>query len=132
MLDEPFVGVDAAVRVELLAVLLSAVDERQVVLLSEDPDVLGWAIELPAEVASAMPADALLTRLQRANEPVPAPAPVPTPAPAPAPALAAAPAVDITEAATEPKLTLVPDPTPAPIPDPPIDAPTTRRWAGQR
>ena len=67
VLDEPFVGVDHAVRVELLDTLLRVGADRQVVLLSEDPDVLGWAIELPADVAAAMPADALLARLQRAN-----------------------------------------------------------------
>jgi len=121
VLDEPFVGVDQAVRVELLDTLLKVGADRQVVLLSEDPDVLGWAIELPADVAAAMPADALLARLQRANRDLAAVS------------VGSAAPVDITELATVPALTRSEAVSPpSPSPEPPLDAPTTRRWAGQR
>ncbi len=51
VLDEPFVGVDQTVRADLLEQVRRGASERQVVLLTEDPDVLGWAIELPGEEA---------------------------------------------------------------------------------
>ena len=124
VLDEPFVGIDQAVRVELLDTLLRVGADRQVVLLSEDPDVLGWAIELPADVAAAMPADALLGRIKRAGgdrQPVPAASSAP---------------VDITASAepTPPEIAPThPSTSPStPSPDPARNAPPTRRWAGQR
>ncbi len=107
VLDEPFVGVDATARAELLEIVRAGAEGRQMVLLTEDPEVLGWAIELPIEEATAVPADALLARVQRTNQGL-----HPTTATAPA-------EVDITARTTSP------DPVPAP-------APTARRWAGQR
>src|SRR5205085_2253450 len=73
VLDEPFVGVDRGVRPLLLERVAAHGASSQMVLLTEDPDVLGWAIELPAEDAAAMPADALLARLRRTDHDVPAP-----------------------------------------------------------
>jgi hypothetical protein len=68
LLDEPLAGVDPATRTELLELVRVASAAQQTVLLTEDPEVLGWAIELPIEEGSAMPADALLLRMRRANE----------------------------------------------------------------
>ncbi len=67
VLDEPFVGVDRRVRADLLEIVRTASADRQLVLLTEDAEVLGWAIELPVEEATAVPADALLTRIRRSN-----------------------------------------------------------------
>jgi len=67
VLDEPLAGLDPQVRTELLELIRTGSEAGQIVLLTEDPEVLGWAIELPIEEASAMPADALLLRLRRAN-----------------------------------------------------------------
>lgn len=107
VLDEPFVGVDHAARTDLLEVVRAATADRQLVLLTEDAEVLGWAIELPIEEATAVPADALLARVRRANQGLNPTVPT-----------AAAPAeVDITTTPTDP------DPEPSP---------TARRWAGQR
>jgi len=117
VLDEPFVGVDKTVRTALLEAVRTSSATRQLVLLTEDAEVLGWAIELPAEEATAIPADALLASMR-------------TPAPdLRTPVVAVAAPVDITGPATGPD----PDPEPAPDPDPePAPAPTARRWAGQR
>jgi len=106
VLDEPFVGVDHQTRNDLLEVLRTTATDRQLVLLTEDPDVLGWAIELPIEEGTAVPADALLARFRRANHGLPA-----------STATGSTPdSVDITTSTTEPD--------PAPLP-------TARRWAGQ-
>ena len=64
VLDEPFVGVDQTVRAELLEIVRTCSADRQIVLLTEDAEVLGWAIELPVDEAAAVPADALLARIQ--------------------------------------------------------------------
>lgn len=72
VLDDPFAGVDAEARAELLALVRDGSADRQLVLLTEDPEVLGWAIELPADVGTAVPADALLARALR--QPTDAPA----------------------------------------------------------
>jgi hypothetical protein len=124
LLDEPFAGATVAVRDRLLDLVKAASADRQIVLLTEDSDVLGWAIELPADEAAAMPADALLARVQRRvgggdhkplNPATPeADATAPTqPQSAPTPP---APAVDITTSKTIDT----------------EDAPAARRWAGQR
>lgn len=80
VLDEPLAGIDPQTRTELLDVIRVASAARQMVLLTEDPEVLGWAIELPIDEASAMPADALLLRVRRATASAtdPDPEPVPT------------------------------------------------------
>ena len=124
LLDEPFAGVEDPARTRLLDVVRTASADRQIVLLTEDPEVLSWAIELPADEAAAMPGDALLARVQRRrgdgeHKPLNPAAPAadataPTqPQSAPTPP---APAVDITTSKTIDT----------------EDAPTTRRWAGQR
>jgi hypothetical protein len=105
ILDEPFAGVAPPVRAQLLETLQMASATRPLALLTEDAEVLGWAIELSAEEAAAMPGDALLSRLQRLAQDRP---------PSSAGPSSSAP-VDITS----------PDPHAAP-------APTARRWAGQR
>jgi hypothetical protein len=58
LLDDPFAAapLDAT---EVQAALLSASLSRAVVLLTEDPELLGWAIELPSEVGRVVPIDAL-------------------------------------------------------------------------
>jgi hypothetical protein len=122
LLDEPFAHVSASARSRLLETVHASSAGRQIVLLTGDPEVLGWAIELPAEEAAAVPADALLTRVQRRrgttpdkplNPALPEADATPTPPPS---APTAAPAVDIT--------------TPKTIDT--EDAPAARRWAGQR
>ncbi|MGK2949316.1 MAG: hypothetical protein ACSLFP_12120, partial [Acidimicrobiales bacterium] len=65
VLDDPFETVDAGVRPSLLDVVVAASEKTQVALLTEDPDALGWAIELPIDVAMVVPAEALLARLSR-------------------------------------------------------------------
>ena len=67
VLDEPFVGVDQSLRAELLEIVRTSSADRQVVLLTEDADVLGWAIELPIDEAAALPADALLNRMRASD-----------------------------------------------------------------
>ena len=124
LLDEPFVGVDTDVRGQLLERVRAVSADRQVVLLTADADVLGWAIELPAEEATALPADALLARLRRSNEGLPAATEPTTPgAPTESAKQGQAPDVDITTPALEPM-------TPTDTPSEP--AKTGRRWAGQR
>ncbi|MGH9275144.1 MAG: hypothetical protein ACRDZU_10905, partial [Acidimicrobiales bacterium] len=59
VLDDPFVGLEHHIRYDLLVLVLQHVDAGPIVLLTEDADMLGWAIELPADVASALPVDAL-------------------------------------------------------------------------
>lgn len=108
VLDEPFVGVGHEARAELLEVVRHGAAARQLVLLTEDAEVLGWAIELPIEEATAMPADALLARMRRSNQGLTS---------TPATATSAPESIDITTSTTDP------DPEPAP---------TARRRAGQR
>ena len=85
LLDDPFAGVDPDVRVDLLEVVLAASASRPLALLTEDADTLGWAIELPIEEASALPADALVARLHRTTDSravdITTPAPTAEPAP---------------------------------------------------
>ena len=113
VLDEPFVGVDPSLRADLLEIVRTCSTGRQVVLLTEDAEVLGWAIELPIDEAMALPADALLNRMRAGDTDHRATA---------VPVAVSVAAVDIT---TSPS----PDPDPDPDPEP---APTARRWAGQR
>jgi hypothetical protein len=120
VLDEPFVGADDSVRMDLLKVVWVASEDRQIVLLTEDAEILGWAIELPIEEATALPAEALLTRIRRASHPLlnsaapEADATEPTVAPTPA-----APAADV-------------DITTSTIDTDHEATPSVRRWAGQR
>jgi uncharacterized protein YciI len=76
VLDDPF-GEVGDLRDELLDEVASAARERPVVLLTDDPATLGWAISLPDDVGT-------VTRLSAP------PAPIPDPS-APGPALAAEP-----------------------------------------
>lgn len=122
LLDEPFVGVDSGVRGQLLEQVREASAGRQLVLLTADADVLGWAIELPAEEAAALPADALLARLRRTNQDRPDSAPA-TPAPTESARPGRPAEVDITAPALEPM---------APTDTKSEPAKTGRRWAGQR
>jgi hypothetical protein len=124
VLDEPFAGVDDAARSGLLETVRAASAHRQVVLLTEDPDVLGWAIELPADEAAAMPADALLARVRRSDaglNPAARDADATSPTEQDAPS---APTSDTAHAAVD--IT-----TPKTI-DTDEAAPNARRWAGQR
>jgi hypothetical protein len=106
VLDDPFTGVAPAVRGDLLEVVRAASATRPLALLTEDADTLGWAIELPVEEATAVPADALVNSLQHVSE---------TRAETAGVELSSGGAVDIT----------TPDSDPEP-------APTVPRWAGQR
>lgn len=60
LLDDPFQGLAVSLRSELLEVVLGRTGAGSLVLLTEDTDVLGWAIELPADQAAVVPADSLL------------------------------------------------------------------------
>jgi hypothetical protein len=51
VLDDPLAEVDG-LRDELLDELASASEQRPVVLLTDDPTTLGWAISLPDEVGA--------------------------------------------------------------------------------
>jgi hypothetical protein len=61
VLVEPFAGLDRGLRDELLGLVVDRSNAAATLLLTEDADLLGWAIELPADVGTAVPADALLT-----------------------------------------------------------------------
>lgn len=65
VLNDPFDGLDQQLRHDLLVLVLEHVTRGPVVLLTEDPALLGWAIELPADVASAVPVDALFANALR-------------------------------------------------------------------
>jgi hypothetical protein len=67
VLDDPFGDVDD-LRDELLDEVARAAQERPVVLLTDKPATLGWAISLPDEVGT-------VTRLAAPTEPVPDPSP---------------------------------------------------------
>ncbi|MGV3760086.1 MAG: hypothetical protein ACO1PW_11200, partial [Actinomycetota bacterium] len=58
VLDEPFGGGSLDMPT-VRAALEDAVEQRPLVLLTEDADLLGWAIELPPQVGRVVPADAL-------------------------------------------------------------------------
>ncbi len=65
VLDDPF-GEVGDLRDELLDEVATAAEERPVVLLTDDPATLGWAISLPDDVGT-------VTRLAVPTEPVPDP-----------------------------------------------------------
>jgi hypothetical protein len=114
--DEAFIRVDAGLRSDLLELVRRA--DRQIVLLTEDPEVLGWAIELPADEAMAMPADALLTRVRRSNHGLNLSSPSADVIPRTPTDDSASTDVDIT--------------TPTTIDTDQEAAPTAQRWAGRR
>jgi len=60
VLDDPFVNVDPALRTRLLEVVLAHVETAPVVLLTDDPDVLGWAIGLPSLQGAVVSTDSVL------------------------------------------------------------------------
>lgn len=60
VLDDPLTGVDANLRPALLEAILERSETGRVVLLTDDPRILSWAIELPVEAATIAPADVLL------------------------------------------------------------------------
>ncbi len=59
LLDDPLNDQATQLRSRLLDVVVEASSVCAVVFLTDDPDVLGWAIELPADRGSVVPADAL-------------------------------------------------------------------------
>ncbi len=65
VLDDPLVDVDD-IRSELLDEVAAASERRPVVLLTDDPDALGWAISLPDDVGA-------VTRLAAPTDPDPSP-----------------------------------------------------------
>ena len=70
VLDDPLVDVDDDIRRELLDALATASGRRPVVLLTDDPDTLGWAISLPDDVGA-------VTRLAAPPDPDRSPDPSP-------------------------------------------------------
>jgi hypothetical protein len=90
VLDDSLLGLVADLRDELLTRLVDLSEHRRIVLLTADPDVLGWAIGLPAEHGATVPAGRLIT-----TDGHPGPAPRPT---APAPDHASAPATGPSQA----------------------------------
>jgi hypothetical protein len=67
VLDDPFGDIEG-LRDELLDEVAGAAEQRPVVLLTDDPATLGWAISLPDDVGT-------VTRLATPTEPVPDPSP---------------------------------------------------------
>ena len=140
VLDEPFGDLDDAATGVLLHTLVQAAEDRQIVMLSEDPNILAWAIELPAPAGTAIPAAVLRRDLEHTAPPeLPAAAVVPrVPVAAVVPAAAVVPRVPV--AAVVPAAAVVPRvPVAAVVPaasQAPVAATapvaTNRRWAGQR
>lgn len=60
LLDDPLTNHDGVLRPRLLDLVVEASSAVALVLLTDDADVLGWAIELPADRGAVVPADALL------------------------------------------------------------------------
>jgi hypothetical protein len=78
VLDDPFGSIDHALRPTLLEVLLNHEGQGPLVLLTEDPEILGWAIGLPAEQGAVASADSVLNLSHRkadtkASNPTPKP-----------------------------------------------------------
>lgn len=78
VLDDPFGPIDHALRPTLLELLLGHKDPGPLVLLTEDPEILGWAIGLPAEQGAVASADSVLNLSPRkadtkASNPTPKP-----------------------------------------------------------
>jgi hypothetical protein len=65
VLDDPFATVED-LRNELLDELAAAAEQRPVVLLTDEPATLGWAISLPTDAGA-------VTRLATPTDPVPSP-----------------------------------------------------------
>jgi hypothetical protein len=61
VLDDSLLGLVADVRAEFLTRLVDLAEHRRIVLLTAEPEVLGWAIELPAEHGMTVPAARLVT-----------------------------------------------------------------------
>src|SRR3546814_16747616 len=61
VLDDPLSAVGSGPREDLLQLIAAGSANRPLILLTDDPDVLGWAIEQPADVAAAVPAGALVS-----------------------------------------------------------------------
>ena len=125
VLDEPFVGVDEAVRADLLEIVRTASADRQLVLLTEDAEVLGWAIELPDRRGH-----------RRSGRRPPHPDPPVQPRAQPGDPGADATAPTVADAAAAPTDDTAPPDvditTPTTIDTDQEAAPTIRRWAGQR
>lgn len=68
VLLEPFASVDADVRPRLLHALRARTVAAPVVLVTEDPVALGWAIELPASDAAVMSVESVLNLLPRSAD----------------------------------------------------------------
>ncbi|HEX4868612.1 MAG TPA: hypothetical protein VFV32_13455 [Acidimicrobiales bacterium] len=68
VLDEPFDQRPAEQRAELREIVLEASRRRAVVLLTADPELLGWAIELPASEGAVVAVDALNLKCADADE----------------------------------------------------------------
>ena len=78
VLDDPFGSIDHALRPTLLELLLSHEGQGPLVLLTEDPEILGWAIGLAAEQGAVASADSVLNLSPRnadtkASNPTPKP-----------------------------------------------------------
>lgn len=80
VLDDPCSHLPDAVQDRFRAELIERTTSGPVLLLSEDPAVLGWAIELPADGAMVLPADSLLNLVPPAADTDEADAPT-SPAP---------------------------------------------------
>ena len=63
LLDDSFAEVPPSALAPVLEALTVIAGHRPVVLLTDGPDVLGWAIGLPSSVASVLSADAVLSAL---------------------------------------------------------------------
>lgn len=68
VLDEPFATLAPEVREALCLRLVFGAAGPPVVLLTDDPAILGWAIGLPNEQAAVVSADSVLNLLPRAAE----------------------------------------------------------------
>lgn len=67
VLVEPLDERTRVAEAELLAALQEAAARRPLVLLTEDPSLLGWAIELPSEVARVVPLASLTVAADEAS-----------------------------------------------------------------
>ncbi|MGE3621909.1 MAG: hypothetical protein AB7L84_15755 [Acidimicrobiia bacterium] len=72
LVDDPTVGQPAEARQRLLEVVLQASAEGPVVLLTDDPEILGWAIALPSSMGAVVPVDVLVGHLGAVPDPEPA------------------------------------------------------------
>lgn len=59
VVEDPFADLDAPLRERLLHVVVAKSSEGPIVLLTDDPTTLGWAIELPADAAAVVTGDSL-------------------------------------------------------------------------